>query len=62
MDELLSSATEALRETPVDADGAATRLRVRRSLETSHRGRRRLAGFPTGAGGPARRAQCRGHL
>ncbi len=49
-DDLLSSATEAVRELPVDADGAATRLRVRRSLEASHRGRRQLAGFLTGSG------------
>ncbi|HSK00271.1 MAG TPA: hypothetical protein VK932_03480, partial [Kofleriaceae bacterium] len=49
-DDLLSSATEAVRELPVDADGSATRLRVRRSLEASHRGRRQLAGFLTGSG------------
>jgi hypothetical protein len=49
-DDLLSSATDALRETPVDADGSATRLRVRRSLEATHRGRRQLAGFLTGTG------------
>lgn len=49
-DDLLSAATEALRETPTDGDGAATRLRVRRSLEASHRGRRQLAGFLTGSG------------
>lgn len=49
-DDLLSAATEALRETPTDGDGAATRLRVRRSLEASHRGRRQLAGFLTGTG------------
>jgi hypothetical protein len=49
-DDLLSSATDALRETPVDADGAATRLRVRRSLEATHRGRRQLVGFLTGTG------------
>lgn len=49
-DDLLSSATEAVRELPVDGDGAATRLRVRRSLEASHRGRRQLAGFLTGSG------------
>ncbi len=50
-DDLLSSATEALRETPVDLDGAATRLCIRRSLEASYRGRRRLIGFLTGTGG-----------
>jgi hypothetical protein len=49
-DDLLSSATDALRETSVDDDGAATRLRVRRSLEAHHRGRRQLAGFLTGTG------------
>jgi len=49
-DDLLSSATEALRETEVDTDGSATRLRVRRSLEASHRGSRQLVGFLTGTG------------
>jgi hypothetical protein len=49
-DDLLSSATEALRETSIDDDGAATRLRVRRSLEAHHRGRRQLTGFLTGTG------------
>jgi tetratricopeptide (TPR) repeat protein len=49
-DDLLSAATDALRETPIEGDGAATRLRVRRSLEASHRGRRQLAGFLTGTG------------
>ena len=49
-DDLLSSATEALRETSIDADGSATRLRVRRSLEATHRGRQQLVGFLTGTG------------
>lgn len=46
-DDLLSSATAALRETSVEGDGAATRLRVRRSLEADHRGRRQLVSFAT---------------
>ncbi len=49
-EDLLSSATDALRDTPIDADGGATRLRVRRSLEASHRGRRQLVSFLTGTG------------
>ncbi|HWU85775.1 MAG TPA: hypothetical protein VN253_00765, partial [Kofleriaceae bacterium] len=46
-DDLLTSATAALRETPVEGDGAETRLRVRRSLEADHRGRRQLVSFMT---------------
>lgn len=46
-DDLLSSATAALRETSVEGDGAGTRLRVRRSLEANHRGRRQLVSFLT---------------
>lgn len=46
-DDLLSSATAALREASVEGDGAATRLRIRRSLEADHRGRRQLVSFAT---------------
>lgn len=46
-DDLLSSATEALRETSGEADGSATRLRLRRSLEANHRGHRQFVSFAT---------------
>lgn len=49
-DDRLAAAAAAIRGADAEADGAATRLRVRRSLEARARGRRQLVSFVAASG------------